>query len=151
MKFKLAIAYLLLIFFASCKTKQSVSEKVFVKESDSLILRTTVLEQPPTLATLTINEVCDSVTSKPKDFKQVFVVSGDTLELSIKNNELILNVNRLKRQLEKTKEELSKKDSELVSISDKKIVHNVIPFKYWVWLILAILYGLGMTYLWIRK
>ncbi len=151
MKFKLAIAYLLLIFFASCKTKQSVSEKVFVKESDSLILRTTVLEQPPTLATLTINEVCDSVTSKPKDFKQVFVVSGDTLELSIKNNELILNVNRLKRQLEKTKEELSKKESELVIVSDKKIVRNVIPFKYWLWLILAILYGLGMTYLWIRK
>lgn len=148
---KLLYILLVMVALGGCKTKQSISEKVFIKESDSLILKTTAVESPPILSSLVINEICDTVTAKPKDFKQVFVVSGDTMELSIKNNELKLSVNRLKRDLEKTKEELSKKGTKLSSVTVDEKVRNVIPFEFWIALVVSILYGIGMTYLWIRK
>lgn len=142
MKLKLLLTYIILVFFVGCKTKQSISEKVFVKESDSV---STTL-QLNTDNTIIIENLCDSITGKPIEFINMVDTGTSSTEIKIKDNQLTANVKSdsivyVDRNVVK----------EVFVEKEKDVVRNVVPFKYWVWLILAIAYGLGMTYLWIRK
>lgn len=144
MKLKLLLTYIILVTLTvgGCKTKQSVSEKVFIKESDSI---STTL-QLSTDNTIIIENICDSITGKPIEFINKVDTGTGSTEIRIKDNQLTANV--------KTDSivYVDKIVKETIYVDkDKEVVRNVIPFKYWVWLILAIAYGIGMTYLWIRK
>lgn len=102
-KLKYIFIYLIVFFFVNCKTqKKVVEEKLSIIKSDITHSSVETIKIPPIATSLTINEVCDSITGKPNDFKQIVVIGQDTLELSLENNDLRLKVNRLEQELSKT-------------------------------------------------
>ena len=93
---------ILLLLIVGCKTKQSTTEKVSEFKSDTIYSKIETITRPPILSSLTINEICDTITGKPKEFNQLFIVGQDTLELSIENNKLKLNISQLEQLLKES-------------------------------------------------
>ena len=87
---------LILLLLTSCKTTKSV-EKVETIKNDSLVIRSISTVQPNILSSLVINDICDSVTNKPKYFRQKFVIGKETMLISLKNNNLNVEINQLKK------------------------------------------------------
>jgi hypothetical protein len=100
-KTKTILLYIFFVFAVGCKTKQTYIEKVSEKKIDSVYISTKTIETPPILSSLTINQICDTLTGKPKEFKQSILIGDDILELSIKNNNIKLDLERLKRTISK--------------------------------------------------
>ncbi len=143
--------FLVLALLSSCRSKKTVLDKIETVKSDTLIVKSETVVRPPILSSLTINEICDTLTGKPKVFKQVFVIDGDTLELSLKNNELTLYNNQLKKTI-------SKKDSVYEALkSEVKQLRESVTIKYRIplWAILTIIglgaYSLWTLYSWVRR
>ncbi len=134
--YKTKIILLIALVVCGCRTKKLVS-KTEIKKSDTLIVKTEVIKAPVLNQSLTIKEICDSVTGEVVRFKKVFVVDGDSIEiLTNENNELSIKI----AQLEKT---LKKKDS-IARISDSKEtsdVHETIYRKDWRWIIGTFILG----------
>jgi uncharacterized protein YcfL len=89
---------LILLFLTSCKSTKSV-EKVETIKNDSLVIRSISTVQPNILSSLVINEICDTLNNKPKEFRQIFVIGQDTMAISLKNNNLNVEINQLKKIL----------------------------------------------------
>lgn len=149
-KVKIVLFYVLYLLAIGCASKKSFIEKVSEVKSDTIYSKVETITRPPILSSLTINEVCDSITGKAKDFKQVFIVNGDTLELSIKNNELNIKVNQLKQELSKIKKDYKVSNSNTNTSKESKKVIVRTSFKVWVFLILSVLGNLTQLYFLLR-
>lgn len=112
-----------ILLLLGCKTKEKYITSI-ERVTDSIYIKTESIINPPILSSLIINELCDSVTNKPVQFKKVFVIDGDSIEiLTNKNNQLEINIKQLERLLSKKDSvgQFHSKDKEVVS---KTIVTN---------------------------
>jgi uncharacterized protein YcfL len=125
---------LILLFLTSCKSSKSV-EKVETIKNDSLVIRSISTVQPNILSSLVINEICDSITNKPKQFKQKFVIGQDTMLISLKNNNLNVEINQLKKIL-KQKDSVYKSK---ISIQNQSKKETIIKYRIPKWLIFVTL------------
>lgn len=136
-KLKYILLYLVFIFFVGCKPSKSVIEKVSETKNDTLYNKVETIIRPATLNNLTIFNICDSITGKPKEFLYKYVLEKDTLELSLLNNELNFSIDQVKQ--------LQYKNDSLVRIinSDKKESKQETITKYktpkWNWYLILIL------------
>lgn len=145
-----AVYVLSMIWLSGCKTKKTTIEKVDTVKNDTLIIKSESVVSPPILSSLTIEEVCDTVTGNPKDFQQVFVIEGDTLELSIRNNQLKLYNNRLQRTISQKDSVLKVEYDRYRELKSSETIIYRTPFKIWVIMILMVLIIVGLIY-WIIK
>jgi hypothetical protein len=124
-----------LVFSASsCRTTKSV-EKVETIKNDSLVIRSISTVQPNILSSLVINQICDSVTNKPKEFRQIFVIGQDTMAISLKNNNLNVEINQLKKIL-KQKDSVYKNS---ISIQKESKKETIIKYRVPRWAIFVML------------
>jgi 2-phospho-L-lactate transferase/gluconeogenesis factor (CofD/UPF0052 family) len=125
---------LILIFLTSCKSTKSV-EKVETIKNDSLVIRSISTVQPNILSSLVINEICDTLTDKAKEFRQIFVIGQDTMAISLKNNNLNVEINQLKRIL-KQKDSVYKNS---ISIQKELKKETIIKYRVPRWAIFVML------------
>lgn len=134
-KYKFILLYIAFFCAVGCKTKQKTIEKVSETKSDTLIMKSKVIETPPILTSLNILEICDTVTGKPKEFRYRYVVEKDTLEVNLLNNELSISNNQLsqiKRQLDSI---TSIRESQTTSV--KEDTKKVYRWNRWTWIFLG--------------
>ena len=125
---------LILLLLTSCKTTKSV-EKVENIKNDSLVIRSISTVQPNILSSLVINDICDSFTNKPKQFRQIFVIDQDTMAISLKNNNLNVEINQLKKII-------SQKDSvykSSINSKNKSKKETIIKYRIPKWSIFVML------------
>lgn len=115
--------YLLILVATSCGSKKKVFTSVS-KVTDSLIVKVEKVERPPLLSSLTIDEICDSVTNRPVKFKKIFVVKNDTIEISTIDNQLRFKFQAQSEVIKQMRDELRVKDSELKESSEKVKYHT---------------------------
>jgi 2-phospho-L-lactate transferase/gluconeogenesis factor (CofD/UPF0052 family) len=125
---------LILLFLTSCKSTKSV-EKVETIKNDSLVIRSISTVQPNILSSLVINEICDTLTDKAKEFRQIFVIGQDTMAISLKNNNLNVEINQLKRIL-KQKDSVYKNS---ISIQKELKKETIIKYRVPKWAIFLML------------
>jgi len=133
-KIKVFVFAFLMIFALSCKTTKSV-EKIETIKNDSLVIRSISTVQPNILSSLFINEICDSVTSKPKQFRQKFVIGQDTMLISLKNNNLNVEINQLKKII-KQKDSVYKNS---ISVQNQSKKETIIKYRIPKWSIFVML------------
>jgi uncharacterized protein YcfL len=125
---------LILLFLTSCKSSKSV-EKVETIKNDSLVIRSISTVQPNILSSLVINQICDTLTKKPKEFSQIFVIGEDTMAISLKNNNLNVEINQLKKIL-KQKDSVYKSK---ISIQNQSKKETIIKYRIPKWAIFVML------------
>lgn len=142
-----AILLLILLTFGCKSTKDiyTVSEK----KVDSLYYSSQIETKPPIASSLIINEICDSVTNKPVQFKKQFITKNDTILIEVVNDDLQIKYNF-------AQDTISKQDSIIkVQISElkesRKITKTKTPFKFWLYLIASIAVNILLTYLLIKS
>lgn len=133
-KLKYILLYLIFIFFVSCKTTSKV-EKISEVKSDTLYNKVETIIRPPLLNNLTIFDICDTLTGKPKEFKYKYVIEKDTFEISLLNNELNLAIQQQKELKSKNDSLVRIINSEKNQSSEGKIIEYRIP--KWVWYVLT--------------
>ena len=125
---------LILLLLTSCKTTKSV-EKVETIKNDSLVIRSISTVQPNILSSLVINQICDTLTNKPKEFMQIFVIGQDTMAISLKNNNLNVEINQLKKII-KQKDSVFKNS---ISIQKESKKETIIKYRVPRWAIFVML------------
>lgn len=135
---------LLLLLIGGCRAKKV--ERTEVKRSDSLIVKREVIKAPVLNHSLTIHEICDTITGEVVRFEKVFVVDGDSIQLLTTAN------NTLKLQIKARERIISEKDS-IISVKEEKAVSVSETVRYridWSWTLGALVVGLviGLTKPW---
>lgn len=134
---------ILSILAFGCRSKKEVL-KTEVRTSDTLFIKSEVIKAPVLNQSLTIEQICDTVTGEVVRFKKVFVVDGDSIEiLTNNNNELSFRINYLERIL-KEKDSLAKSIESKALSESYKVIHK----KDYNWIFAAFL--IGLTIGWIR-
>ena len=131
--FSLALVLLMAYCANGCKAKQPLIETEVIK-IDSLKIDKKEIIFAPVASSLTINELCDTITGKARPFKSEVVRGKDTIDLEVKNNSLYLSID-LDSLINS---EISKEKSTWESNNKRE----VIPEKYIPKLIWYILIGL---------
>src|SRR5690606_2650359 len=103
--------FLAVALLSSCRAKKV--ERTEVRRSDTLIVKKEVIKAPVLNHSLTIHEICDSITGEVVRFEKVFVVDGDSIELLTTAN------NTLKLQIKARERTLSERDSEVSRIREE--------------------------------
>lgn len=128
---------LAVLLFSGCRAKKETVS--ITKVTDTLILKTEVIRRPPLLTTLTINEVCDTITGKAKEFRQTVVVGTDTLDLWMRNNELTVKNKKLE-EITKNMESYKSNTSSITEIKKEKVyVWSTATWWFLVWAIMSTL------------
>lgn len=136
-KLKYILLYLFIVLIMGCRAKKNVVEKSSVIKSDTLYNKVETVISPPVLSSLVINEICDTITGKAKEFKNRVIIDKDTVYVEVIDNELNITINRLKNIM-------SKKDStykaELLKIRNSKETNKVKEvWSKWTWFFLLAL------------
>lgn len=142
---KTLIPALCILLLVSCRTKKEVL-KTEVKQSDTLIVKSEVIKAPVLNQSLTIHEICDSITGEVVRFEKIFVVDGDSINiLTDANNSLHIRINQRERDLSTKDSIIRVLRSQLKSVSE-----TVIYKKDWKWIIgaAAIFFAIGFFRPW---
>lgn len=135
----MALLFVMALSIGSCKS-QAIPEKVEKTiQTDSVVRTSHSIVKVPVLSELVINEVCDSVTSKPVAFTKTVVVSGDTLTLWTENNDLRFKLSQAEQQLSKIDSMLNKENSE-------KLEQETIVVKQKQWGLIKVLAGIILAF-----
>ena len=137
----------LVILISSCTAKKELIQKSETIKSDTLVIKTETIKSPLINSSIVIKELCDSITNKPKDYKQVFVVAGDTIKLSIENNQLKLDIKRIESTISEWRDKYQKEYERRLEY--EKNVKTIIKTTKWTWIFLmwAIVATAGLVYL----
>ena len=134
----------LLTVLYGCGAKKTYEKTVETKLIDSTIRIKETLRTPPILSTLVIDEICDTTTQRPKKFNQSFVFNGDTLKLSLQNNQLRFEIEQLQK-------EIKRKDSIAVNNKQETVVKEsteIVRYRLdWRWILGALAVGFGIGFL----
>lgn len=126
------------ILLASCRAKKI--ERTEVRQSDTLIVKKEQIKAPNLNHTLTVHDICDSITGEVVKFRDVFVIDGDSIEiLTNENNQLI-------RRIKAHERIISEKDS-IISLKEEKAVSVSETVRYridWKWTLGALVLGLAV-------
>jgi len=147
--YKLILFYAFILFAMGCGTVKKNLHTVTTSVSDTLVVKTEVIKAPSLNSTLIIKELCDSITSEPKPFSQSFTVGKDTVFLEIVDNELLLNIEVLEKELLR-RDSVERTSSKTVVDVSKKVIHKI-PFKFWIYLVISIAANILLGYLIIKK
>ena len=132
---KTIILAIVVVFFANCKPKKIYIENTKI-ERDSIYLTKTIKEIERFTDTLTIEQPCDTITGKLKDFKQV--ISTQQGKVTLQNNNGNINATiDLKAYKEILEKEYQSKLKENTKVTEKTIYKT--PFNMWVILVLSLL------------
>lgn len=141
MKFTITILLILLlcvVLLASCRAKKI--ERTEIRQSDTLIVKRETIRAPNLNHTLTVHDICDSITGEVVKFRDVFVIDGDSIEiLTNENNQLI-------RRIKAHERIISEKDS-IISVREESVVNVSETVRYridWKWTLGALVLGLGI-------
>src|SRR5690606_12211023 len=103
---------------SSCRAKKI--EKTEIKRSDTLIVKKEVIKAPVLSQTLTLLEICDTITGLPRSVEYIHVVDGDSIKLlTTANNTLKLQIKARERTLSEKDSEVSRVREELSQASEK--------------------------------
>ena len=151
--YKIILFYLLALLAIGCGSVKKKSDIYTVSEKkvDSLYYSSNIETKPPVLSSLTINEICDSVTNEPVKFKKEFIIKNDTIVVETVNNELQISINLAEEIIKKQDSIIEVHDSQYKELKESHTVKNKIPFKYWVALVLSVLMNLLFFYLLIKS
>lgn len=128
---------LLIVLLTGCRTKKEVI-KTEVRTSDSLFVKTETIKAPVLNQSLTIEQICDTITGEVVRFKKVFVVDGDSIQiLTDVNNSLQIKISQRERTISEKDSIIQKLRSDITSISE-----TVIYKKNWNWIFGAFTFGL---------
>lgn len=112
--------YILLI--ASCRAKK----EAFTSETkviDSIIIKSEVIKAPVLNDLLVIEQLCDSTTDKPVQFRKIYVIDGDSIEvLTNEKNQLVFKLNQKDKVISNKDSTIRKLETELRESSEKVIV-----------------------------
>ena len=133
--YKIILFYIAALFFMSCGSVKKKLEHTSTIKSDTLIVKTEEIIRPPILSNLTINEICDSITGKPVQFKKVYVIDKDTVSVEVVDNELNVVINQLSKVVSKKDSIISKQKSEYESVKEEVRIRKVWNNFTWVLLI----------------
>lgn len=127
---------LVTILATGCKSKQV--HRTEVRQSDTLIVKKEVIKAPVMNHSLTIHEICDTITGEVVRFEKVFVVDGDSIELLTTAN------NTLKLQIKARERIISEKDSEVSRVrKELREASEVVRYRMdWSWTLGALIVGL---------
>ncbi len=130
--------FLIVVLLTSCRAKKV--EKTEVRQSDTLIVKKEQIKAPNLNHTLTIHEICDSITGEVVKFRDVFVIDGDSIEiLTNENNQLI-------RRIKANERVISEKDS-IISVREEKAVSvsEIVRYRIdWKWTLGTLAIGLAI-------
>lgn len=130
---------LLIILLFGCRTKREVL-KTEVRTSDSLFVKTETIKAPVLNQSLTIEQICDTITGEVVRFKKVFVVDGDSIQiLTDVNNSLQIKISQRERTISEKDSIIQKLRSDITSISE-----TVIYKKNWNWIFGALVLGFAI-------
>mgnify|MGYP003671579664 CR=1 FL=1 len=79
------------VLVIGCKAKQPLVETEVIK-IDSLKIDKKEIIFAPVASSLTIHELCDTITGKARPFKSEVVRGKDTIDLEVKDNSLYLSI-----------------------------------------------------------
>ncbi|AGO47301.1 hypothetical protein Phi19:1_gp011 [Cellulophaga phage phi19:1] len=114
---KLAI-FASVILMMGCGTKKEFLHTISEKKIDSVYIKTTKEVSPPILSSLVIEEICDSVTALPKQFKQVYIIKNDTIRVEVKDNNLQLDFNKVEALISQKDSIVKVKESEIKELKE---------------------------------
>lgn len=128
--------FLAVVLLSSCRAKKV--ERTEVRHSDTLIVKKEVIKAPVLNHSLTIHEICDSITGEVVRFEKVFVVDGDSIQLLTDAN------NTLKLQIKARERTLSERDSEVSRVrKELREASDVVRYRIdWSWTLGALVVGL---------
>ncbi|QQO97075.1 hypothetical protein Nekkels1_70 [Cellulophaga phage Nekkels_1] len=106
------------ILMMGCRTKKEVLRTISEKKIDSVYIKTTKEVSPPILSSLVIEEICDSVTALPKQFKQVYIIKKDTIRVEVKDNNLQLDFNKVESLISQKDSIVKVKESEIRELKE---------------------------------
>ena len=133
-----------MVLLGGCRAKKV--ERTEIRQSDTLIVKKEVIKAPVMNHSLTIHEICDSITGEVVRFEKVFVVDGDSIELLTTAN------NTLKLQIKARERTLSERDSEVSRVrKELREASEVVRYRIdWSWTLGALVVGLviGLTKPW---
>ena len=136
--------FLAVALLGGCRAKKV--ERTEVQRSDTLIVKKEVIKGPVLNHSLTIHEICDSITGEVVRFEKVFVVDGDSIQLLTTAN------NTLKLEIRARERTISEKDSEISRIKEEaSSTSEVVRYRIdWSWTLGALVVGLviGLTKPW---
>lgn len=106
-----------LLFFGCKTTEYRTSESRVI---DSLIIKSEKVITAPILSSLTLNDLCDTLTGKPKEFDYRIITRwGDTTRVWNENNELQIAVSQQGDTIKDLRDELKSKESFIKETSQK--------------------------------
>lgn len=119
---------LLIICLSSCKPKKVfVTSEVY--KTDSLFIKTETIKAPLITESIKIKELCDDK-GNPVQFKKVFVIQKDTLEIETLGNELRIS-SRLLDKVISQRDSVSKINQELRVSETLEIEYQVPKWAWW--------------------
>ena len=139
-RFKVIGLYLMVIFIMGCAAKKNTYRNISTKVTDTLILKTEVIKAPVLNSTLVVKELCDSITGKPKPFQQTFVVGKDTVFINIVDNELLLNIDILEKEILRRDSVLRTSSKEVIDVSKKVTVRYRWARITWIFLSIIVVF-----------
>lgn len=124
-----------ILLLTGCKTTEyRTSESRVI---DSLILKTEKVITAPILSSLTLNEICDTLTGKPKEFDYRIITRwGDTTRVWNQNNQLRIELNQQGDTIKDLRDELKIRET-LIKEKEKKVIYRT----NWKWTLLALVIG----------
>ena len=130
--YKIILFYLVILLVSSCGSVKKKLEHTSTIKSDTLIVKTEEVIRPPVLSNLTINEICDSITGKPVQFKKIYVIDKDTVYIEVVDNELNVMINQLSKVVSKKDSIIAVRDMEYSSVKETLKVRKVWTTFTWV-------------------
>ncbi|QQO97170.1 hypothetical protein Nekkels2_72 [Cellulophaga phage Nekkels_2] len=106
------------VLMMGCRTKKEVLHTISENKIDSVYIKTTKEVSPPILSSLVIEEICDSVTALPKQFKQVYIIKNDTIRVEVKENNLQLDFNKVEALISQKDSIVKVKESEIRELKE---------------------------------
>ncbi|AGO48345.1 hypothetical protein Phi10:1_gp004 [Cellulophaga phage phi10:1] len=106
------------LLIMGCRAKKEVLHTISEKKIDSVYIKKTKEVSPPILSSLVIEEICDSVTALPKQFKQVYIIKNDTIRVEVKDNNLQLDFNKVEALISQKDSIVKVKESEIKELKE---------------------------------
>lgn len=127
---KYTLIFLSFLVFASCKTPKP-SFKSEVTKVDSVKINKTLTIFAPVASSLTINDLCDTLTGKARSFKSEFVRGKDTIYIEVAGNALKMSID-----LDSIREVISKEERFKFESNKKEEIIVKTKAPKWAWIAL---------------
>ena len=138
--YKIIFAYIIIILVMGCAAKKKEYQSVSTAKSDTLILKTESVVLPPLATSITVNELCDSLTGKPKEFSQYVAMGKDTVFIEVLDNELLFRYSQLEKVIKQQDSVIKIKNKEVIDVKKSEFIEYRWARITWVLLGIVVLF-----------